>query len=447
MTAATYAHTNLRAHVGVPLDRPVTIAVVGAGARGAAYADFAAQWPERAKVVAVAEPRDTVRNRFAARHSLAAGNVFADWRELAARGRIADAVVVATLDADHLVPTTVFAEQGYDILLEKPIAPTEAECLAIGEAAARMGATVAVCHVLRYTPYTRAMKEVLGDLGQIVSVEHLEPIGYYHFAHSFVRGSWRRSTEATFALLAKSCHDIDWLGYIVGRSVVRTSSFGGLLHFRAEHRPAEAADRCIDCPLQDSCAYSATTVYRDGLRNGGTKQYFTRVMTAGELTEEAVTRALTDGPYGRCVYASDNDAVDHQVVILEFDGGATASFTMTAFTPLENRHTKIFGTRGQLTGDGRYIHVYDFRTERTTTIDTSLDGSSAAEGHAGGDENLTRSFVDALHQGHPELILSGIAESVDSHRVVFAAERALRTGTVVSLGYPTAAPTPEERVP
>ncbi|MFI6908768.1 Gfo/Idh/MocA family protein [Nonomuraea sp. NPDC050394] len=433
MTTAISTHANLRGHLGVPLNRPLTLAVVGAGARGAAYAELAAQWPDRVEIVAVAEPRAHLRERFALRHGLPRENLFDDWREMARRGRIADAVIVATLDADHLEPTTAFAEQGYDILLEKPIAPTEAESVAIGEAAARTGASVTVCHVMRYTPYTRQVKELLPEIGEIVSIEHLEPIGAYHFAHSFVRGNWRRSDEATFALLAKSCHDIDWLAYLVGKPVSRVSSFGGLFHFRPASRPAEAADRCLDCPLRDTCAYSATALYRDGLRKGGTKRYFTRVMTAGVLTEEAVTEALRTGPYGRCVYACDNDVADHQVVNLEIEGGATVSFTMTAFTPLENRHTKVFGTAGQLTGDGRFIHIYDFKSERTTTIDTSLDGSSAAEGHAGGDENLTRSFVDALHQGRPELILSDIETSVGSHRVVFAAERARLTGTVVSL--------------
>ncbi|MEV4896039.1 gfo/Idh/MocA family oxidoreductase, partial [Nonomuraea sp. NPDC055795] len=230
-----------------------------------------------------------------------------------------------------------------------------------------------------------------------------------------------------------SCHDIDWLTAVVGRKVTRVSSFGGLKHFTAANRPAGAAERCLDCPLRDSCAYSAVTLYRDGLRHGGTKRYFTRVMSGGVLTEEAVTRALADGPYGRCVYASDNDVVDHQVVGMEFEGGATASFTMTAFTPLENRHTKIFGTLGQLTGDGRFIHVYDFASERTTTVDTSRGGSHTAEGHAGGDASLIESFVTALHEGRPDLILSGIQESVDSHRVVFAAERARRLGRLEHL--------------
>ncbi|WP_214322565.1 Gfo/Idh/MocA family protein [Nonomuraea sediminis] len=424
---------NLRDHVGEVLDRPITLAVVGAGARGAAYAELAASWPERVRVVAVAEPVEEVRSRFAVRHGLPYSMAFGDWRDLAARGRIADAVIVATLDADHLAPARVLAEQGYDILLEKPIAPTEADTVAIGEVAARTGAMIAVCHVMRYTPYTRRLRRELPRIGDIVSIEHLEPVGWYHFAHSFVRGSWRRTDESTFALLAKSCHDIDWLGHLVGRRVERVSSFGGLRHFRADQRPEGAGERCLECRIERSCPYSAVRLYTTGLREGGTKRYFTRVATGGVLTEEAVTRALAEGPYGRCVYASDNDVVDHQVVNLEYEDGVTASFTMTAFTPLENRHTKIFGTRGQLTGDGRFIHVYDFLSEQTTTIDTSVDGSSAAEGHAGGDAALMEAFVLALHEGRPELVLSGIQESVDSHQVVFAAERARRTATVQTL--------------
>ncbi|MER6952042.1 Gfo/Idh/MocA family oxidoreductase [Nonomuraea sp. NPDC000554] len=425
---------NLRDHVGEALDRPITLAVVGAGARGSAYADLAARRPAQARVVAVAEPRAAARRDVAGRHAVPDNQVFEDWKDLAALGRIADAVIIATLDSDHLEPTEVFATQGYDILLEKPIAPVEREVVAVGEAAARTGATIAVCHVMRYTPYTTALRAMLPDIGDLVSVEHLEPIGWYHFAHSFVRGNWRREDETTFALLAKSCHDLDWLGYVIGRPVERVSSFGGLRHFRAENKPDGATDRCLTCPVDSSCPYSAVRMYREGLHAGtGPKNYFTRVMTENVLTEEAVTRALAEGPYGRCVYASDNDVVDHQVVNLEYEGGITTSFTMTAFTPLENRHTKFFGTRGQLTGDGRYITIYDFLSERSTTIDTSADGSSAAEGHAGGDSALVESFVTALHEGRPELILSGIQESVESHLVVFAAERSRRTGQTITL--------------
>ncbi|MFC9328636.1 Gfo/Idh/MocA family protein [Kitasatospora sp. NPDC057015] len=418
-----------------PLGRPLTLAILGAGARGAAYADLAAKRPEVARVIAVADPRERVRSAFATKHHIAPEFQFAHWRDLLAQPRLADVAVIAVQDAEHVAAAIALAELGYQLLLEKPMATTEADCEAIAEAARRNRTALAVCHVMRYTPYTVKLKQLLleGAIGDIVSIQHLEPIGHYHFAHSFVRGNWRREDESSSLLLAKSCHDIDWIADVAGQRVAKVSSFGSLTHFRPEAAPEGATDRCVTCPLQGVCAYSATTLYRDGLHNGGTKQYFTRIITAGELTEEAVTAALTDGPYGRCVYHSDNDVADHQVVNLEFDGGITASFTLTAFTPLENRHTKIFGTRGQLTGDGRHIEVYDFRAETRTVLDTSLDGSSAAEGHAGGDEAMFNTYLDALHRGRPELIVSGIDASLASHRVVFAAERARHSGAVVEL--------------
>lgn len=418
-----------------PLGRPLTMAFAGAGARGFAYAEAAARQSDRVRIVAVAEPRERPRRQFAEQFTVEPENVFSDWRDLSAGPRIADVVVIGLLDAQHVEATVAFAERGYDILLEKPMATSEEGCLRIAEAVEASGVTLAVCHVLRYTPYTRALKEILdaGTIGEIVNIEHLEPIGHSHFAHSFVRGNWRREDESSSLLLAKSCHDIDWLGSIVGRPVVRVSSFGSLQHFRREARPTGAADRCLDCAVESSCAFSAPRIYRKGLGEGGAfETYVTKVM-ADEVTEEAVERALAEGPYGRCVYASDNDVVDHQVVQMEHEGGATVSFTMTAFSEGANRKTRIFGTRGQITGDGRHIEIFDFLTERTTTIDSDADGHSAADGHAGGDAGLMESFVSALHSGRAEDIPSGLRESVASHRVVFAAERARRTGTVVEL--------------
>ncbi|GAA2800721.1 Gfo/Idh/MocA family oxidoreductase [Kitasatospora paracochleata] len=423
-----------------PLGRPLTIAILGAGARGTAFADLVAERPEVARVTAVAEPRERFRGDLAAKHHIAPEFRFTHWRDLLARPRLADIALIAVQDAEHAAAATALAGIGYQILLEKPMATNEADCEAIAEAARRNGITLAVCHVMRYTPYTVKLKQLLreGAIGDIVSLQHLEPIGNYHFAHSYVRGNWRREDESSPLLLSKSCHDIDWMADIVGQRVARVSSFGSLTHFRPEAAPEGASDRCVTCLLQDSCAYSATTLYRDGLRDGraddgGAKRYMTRVVTGGELTEQAVADALTDGPYGRCVYRSDNDVPDHQVVNLEFENGVTAGFTLTAFTPLENRHTKIFGSHGQLTGDGRRIEIYDFRTEQRTLHDTAVDGPSAAEGHGGGDRALLNAYLDALHGGRPELIVSGIEATLASHRVVFAAEHARRTGGVVEL--------------
>jgi predicted dehydrogenase len=355
--------------------------------------------------------------------------------------RLADAVIIATQDADHVAAAVAFAEAGYDILLEKPMATDESDCERIVAAVDKAGVTMAVCHVLRYTPYTTAVKSLLdnGRIGELMAVQHREPVGFWHFAHSFVRGNWRRADESTFLLLSKSCHDLDWLAYLVGQPAMRVSSFGSLRHFRPQAAPAGAGTRCVSCAIEPDCPYSALRLYRAGLADAqanrpSAKTYFTRIV-APSMTSAELETALRDGPYGRCVYACDNDVVDHQVVNVEYANGVTASFTLTAFTPMESRHTALFGTHGEIRGDGRRLQVYDFDGERTEVIDTApSDGRvSDADAHDGGDTGLITAFVDALWHGDPTMIRSGATESLASHRVVFAAERARLDARVVEL--------------
>src|SRR5690349_12518075 len=212
--------------------KPVKLLIVGAGSRGTGYAAYALEYPEEARVVAVAEPREFFRKRMAQKHQIEPANVVEDWRELAQRPKFADAVVIATPDALHMEPAVAFARKGYDILLEKPLAPDPQSCQRIIEAVQEQDVILAVGHVLRYTSYTQQVKKLLdsGLIGDIVSIQHLEPVGYWHQAHSFVRGNWRNEALSSFMLLAKSCHDIDWLRYLVGRPCVQVSSFGSLTH-------------------------------------------------------------------------------------------------------------------------------------------------------------------------------------------------------------------------
>src|ERR1700748_1819436 len=231
---------------------PISIVVAGAGNRGTGYARWALEHPDRARVAAVAEPRAVRRARFAAQDGIPAGDAVASWEDLAARPRFADAVLICTQDQMHEAPAAAFAAAGYHILLEKPMAPDEAACRRIVAAVERAGVMLAVGHVMRYTPYTRAVKQIAdsGQLGDIMSVQHLEPVGFWHQAHSYVRGNWRRSDQATSMLMAKSCHDLDWLQYILGRAPLRGSSFGRLAYATAANRPPGAADRRVACPVE-----------------------------------------------------------------------------------------------------------------------------------------------------------------------------------------------------
>ncbi|MBN6053083.1 Gfo/Idh/MocA family oxidoreductase [Nonomuraea sp. RK-328] len=403
----------------------VTLAVVGAGSRGATYARHAVETGQ-ARVVAVADPVPGRRDRFPGAAS------YADWRELAALPRQADALVIATQDRDHVEPAVRFAELGYDILLEKPMAVSEEDCRRIVAAAESSGVIFAVCHVMRYTSYTRTLKAMLdaGRIGEIVSVQHLEPVGWWHQAHSYVRGNWRRTDESTFMLLAKSCHDLDWLVHLTGRNVTRVSSFGGLHHFRPENRPAGAAGRCLDCAVEPTCPYSAKRIY---LPLAGRHEWPLSVLT-DDVSEAGVLDALRTGPYGRCVYDCDNDVVDHQVVNMEFEGGVTAAFTMTGFTPAAHRQTRIFGTRGSIDGDGERLTVHDFVTGRSETVDTRPPGDATARGgHGGGDAGLVDAFITAVRNRDRATVLSSPSESLHSHLIAWAAERSRLTGETVTV--------------
>ncbi len=411
---------------------PIRLIVLGAGGRGSGYATYARQHPDELQIVGVAEPRDFYRERMADDYDIPFDNVCHDWRELAARPRFADGVIITTQDAMHAEPAVAFANLGYNILIEKPLAPNADDCRRIVEAAKRNGVIFAVCHVMRYTEYTQQLKAVLdaGRIGEIVSIEHLEPVGYWHQAHSFVRGNWRNEAESSPMLLAKSCHDIDWLRYIMGQPCTQVSSFGSLKHFRPEEKPEGAADHCLDCAVEPNCPYSAVKIYLGRVSRGQTG-WPVNVLTP-DVTAESVTEALRTGPYGRCVYRCDNDVVDHQVVNMQFSNGATASFTMTAFTRQRDRETHIFGTRGEIYGNGSTITIFDFLTDETETIatDRTSDGSILT-GHGGGDYGLMKRFVRALATEDPGQILSGPDETLETHLMVFAAEEARHEGRVV----------------
>ena len=415
-----------------PIDHP-TFLVLGAGSRGTTYAAHLAEQPEQGEIVAIAEPDPYRRADFAAKHRVAADRVFSSWQEALAQPRLADAVMVTTQDADHVGPALKAASLGYHILLEKPIAPSEAEVRQVVEAARTAGVLLAVCHVLRYTPHTVALQRLIADgaIGEILSIEHLEPVGWWHAAHSFVRGNWRNEGLSSSMLLAKSCHDLDWLLGIAGRPCERISSFGSLSYFNRAHQPPGAADRCLECPgqIEQSCPYSAKRIYFGAVELGIT-DWPLSVIT-NDPSMDGVMAALSDGPYGRCVYACDNDVVDHQVVSMEFEGGLTASFTMTAFSTMRGRNTRIFGSHGEITTDSQVITIDDFRTGERRIVDTAVGADDgAAGGHGGGDGALVTAFTAALRAGDPSLVPTTAEESLRSHLMVFAAERARRQGTV-----------------
>ena len=412
--------------------RPVSVLVLGAGDRGTSLANFALDHPDRMNVVGVAEPRTAYRDAMVEKHGITQERIFTDWQQALEQPGIADAVLICTQDQKHKAPAIRAAELGYHILLEKPMAIEPQDCFDIVEAARRHNVIFGVCHVLRYTRYTQKLKQLLGEgiIGDIVTMQHLEPVGYWHQAHSFVRGNWGNEERATFMLLAKACHDIDWIRYIMDAPCKRVSSFGSLSHFNADNKPAGAGDRCLDCIAETDCPYSAQKIYLEPRSS----ENFLRIITPKERTRENIQQALATGPYGRCVYACDNNVVDHQIVNMEFEGGKTVGFTMTAFTEMSDRKTRIFGSKGWIEGNGEEIKVYDFLSEKETVYAIEqFEQDTQLQGHGGGDYYLMKNFIEAVACNDRSKVLSGPEETLESHLIVFSAEQSRRTGKTVEL--------------
>jgi len=410
----------------------VSLVVLGGGNRGMAYARHALALG--ARVAALAEPRPERRQAFREAFGLGEGALFAHWRDLLEAPRLGEAAIVALPDRLHAEAAIALIEKGYHLLLEKPIAPTWEEVLQVAEAKARTGRIVALAHVLLYTPYARRLKALLeeGAIGEVVSVQHLEPVGHWHFAHSFVRGNWRKEGESSPFLLAKSVHDLDWLLFLMPGEVARVASFGGLYHFRPERRPKGAAERCLLCPeeVERACPFSARRIYQEAYERG--EWGWPLDVVAFPVTRENLERALAEGPYGECVYLGKNDVTNHQVVALEYRNGRTASFHAEGLSGMRFRETRLFGTGGEIWGDGRYIRIFDFvKGEGIVDLKVEAEGSIRS-GHGGGDFGLMAAFVFAVEREDPELV-EAFEEALYAHWLSFLAEEARRAGRVVEV--------------
>lgn len=394
----------------------VKIALIGAGDRGKdRYGEFAIQYPDNIEFVAVAEPNEIKRREFSDKHDIAPELQFESWEPLLDKDKFCDGVIIATQDDMHFEPSKKALEKGYHLLLEKPMSNDLTECIELGKIAKKSDKAFMICHVLRYTPFYSTIKKIIedGTIGDIMSVQHNENIGYYHMAHSFVRGNWRNSEESSPIILAKSCHDMDLLLWLVGKRCTKISSFGNLSYFRSDKAPENSGDRCLHCQIEEACPYSAKKLYYKHI--GG---WPTTVITEIQ-TEEEVTKALEEGPYGRCVFKCDNDVCDHQVTIMEFEDGITATFNLSAFTNKVHRSIKIMGTEGEIRAidTANEIEVHRFASNERRIINPEV----ITGGHGGGDHGIMNDFISLIKEGNGKALTSADI-SVESHVMSFAAE-------------------------
>lgn len=416
------------------MKKPITFAIAGFGDRGSIYASMQKLYPDQMKVVAAADIRPERLEKAKELYDIPDENCFSSAEEMLAQDKLADVMVVSTMDRQHVGHAIPALKKGYNILMEKPISPDLAECQRILDVAKDCPGKIIVCHVLRYTTFYNTLKSILdsGKIGDIVTVCANENVGYWHQAHSFVRGNWRNSVQTSPMILQKCCHDMDIYTWLLGKKCKSVSSVGNTYFFKKECAPEGATPYCLGgCKAKESCVFDAEKIYisdpKTGIRHGN--EWMAGVACSVYPTEERTYEVLRNGQYGRCVFMCDNDVVDHQQINLQFEDGATMSFTMCAFTQDCYRYFKAMGTKGEIEADmkSNKIHIRVFG-QPEEIIDVGLLADDL-KGHGGGDSGIIRDFLEMLiNETEATERTTTLPNSMESHFIALAAEESRLNG-------------------
>ena len=467
------------------MENVITAILIGAGDRGMdAYGNYALKYPDRLKFVAVAEPIQFRKEKFARLHDIPLKRMYNSWEEVLGEEKIANVAFVCTQDQMHVEPTLEALDKGYNVLLEKPMAHTLEGCIKIVKKVEETNKILGISHILRYSNFFITIKDTIlkGLLGNIVNISHRENVSWYHMAHSFVRGNWRNVNLSSPMILQKCCHDLDLLFWMVGVKSKKISSFGGLKHFTPSNAPKNSPNYCVEgCPIENTCLYYAPRIYINiipiiqileksnqyGLKFlANLRKKHVRLLTTlsklikiihrlrywrewpvqslySGLPEEAIEdysdetkmEILKTSPYGRCVYKCDNDVVDHQVVNIEFENNVTANLIMHGFSEREGRTLRIDGTKATLIGQffdsGQEIALFDHLSGTKKVIFSqklTIDDS----GHSEGNIAFVDAFLETLHNNTFQP-LTNANDTLESHFMAFAANESRLQAKVIDM--------------
>ncbi len=423
--------------------KKLTIAIAGLGSRGGrTYAPCVNLFPDLLELTAIADIDPLRVKEIAAEYQVPSDACFSSAEELLKQDQLADALFLCTQDRDHVRQAILALKKGYHLLMEKPISPVPEECELLARTARECGRHVVICHVLRYTPFFSKLKSILdeGRIGEIVTIQAIENVGYWHQAHSFVRGNWRNSETTSPMCLQKTCHDFDLYLWLAKKTPKTVTSMGNTYFFKPECAPEGAALRCLDgCKVKDSCPFDAEKIYLTNERTGvdqGKKGWPADVLSL-HPTHDSILEAIQTGPYGRCVFHCDNNVVDHQITNILNTDGSTISFSMSGFTSDgASRYCKIMGTKGDIIADmsKNTIDIGIFGQPHEV-IDVSQLAKDFS-GHGGGDNQMVKEFAEMILTGKEPAGITSLQDSLNSHYVAFAAEKSrLNNGVPVELSH------------
>ncbi len=408
--------------------KPTSIVAIGVGNRMRKYLTYVEQHPERARLVAVVEPDEIRRKAVAEKFEVPEDHCFNTYDDFFASDIDVEAAFICTPENDHYRPCMQALDRGCHVLLEKPAAQTPEHLDAISKKAREVGKEVCICHVLRYHPCFIKVKELIasGKYGRIISITHTEDVGLDRMCHSYVRGTMNSEKGNNPMLLAKCCHDIDFLLWLSEAKCVSVSSYGSLLWFRSENAPEGSASRCVHCDIEEKCPYSAVDLYwwrREWISNFDIPE--------GKTLDDVLRKELKEGNFGRCVYHCDNDVVDNQVVTMRMDDGSLITLHMDIFTQRDGRTTDIKMTGGEIFSDGKHIRATHFASRECSTFEYSSLNSNPF--HGGADLRLVEQFLNAVRGEGKVKASTTIDEAIRVHQICLEADESRRSGEMRKL--------------
>ena len=414
-------------------------AIVGYGNRGQVYADYSLDCPDELGIAAVIDPNEFKLQEAKKRYNLSDDRLFTSYEEFEAKNIPCDFVVNATMDQYHYETAMKILAGKHDMLMEKPIVPNAKELMDIKRLADQNGCNVFICHVLRYTPYYRRIKQLIlsGAIGDIMTMEMNEHVCMAHYLTSFTRGKWNSEENCGSGfLLAKCCHDLDLMCWLNNSTEpANVFSMGNRSQFVSAKKPEGAAEYCYQCKYERECPYSAIKLYME--MNAMPFLTWDRLnKPLDEITDEEKMEFLKEDIYGRCAYDDLGDLVDRQNVMVSFKNGSTCSFTLVGGTTKADRYIHIVGTIGEIEGKveenkfvlRKYIDGSFSGTAEEISVKDEIVSNAKYGGHNGGDFAIMHDLIAYLNGDRSSVSITKLDDSINGHLCIFAAEKS-RKGT------------------
>lgn len=419
------------------MNKKFTVSILGVGSRGFAYGSLMEK-DEKFEIVSICDYNPKQIEKANKLFNLPQEKIFSDEEDFFTKKR-ADVLVIATYDKFHVRQCVRALKLGYDVLLEKPVSDSEEEIAELIKTQHKTGKKVIVCHVLRYSAPYRKVYQLLkeGAIGNLIAIDAFERVKYWHQAQAYVRLQSEVNDIAHPTILAKCCHDLDYIQHYAQAKCDTVSSIGGLSFFRSENTPEGAADRCLDCRYADSCVYSAKKIYIDRWFKDGCPEFewpYNKVTLKNPTTEADLYKGLKTVPQGKCVFKCEVEnnpcVVDHQMVQMRFENGVTATLKML-FADAEGRRVNLFGTHGEIILDWelKTLELRKFGQDpEVFKTDSISDSDNDYDGHGGGDEGLIKDFYSILTDEVENY--TSLSESAESHLIGIKAEESRLNGGI-----------------